>query len=141
MLLDVRGHHHGLDRLEALKAVRLQYYRDKQGLEQPEFTAVRSQLDDYLARLHYAGTIERAGSDPTLLDNLAMRLARYEIHPTREDSLVIGELLEYLEMTGSATPELDDTVKSLRLDGWVKKPFTLPHMLNLVEQVIDQRGE
>lgn len=46
-----------------------------------------------------------------------------------------------LLMTGSATPELDDAVKSLRLDGWVKKPFTLPHVLNLVEQVVGQRGE
>jgi len=44
-----------------------------------------------------------------------------------------------LLMTGSTTPELDDAVKSSRLDGWVKKPFTLPHLLHTVEQVMDQR--
>jgi DNA-binding NtrC family response regulator len=64
------------------------------------------------------------------------------------DGLALAEVVQgispdtrILLMTGSATPELDDAVKSLRLDGWVKKPFTLPHMLNLVEQVIGQRGE
>jgi CheY-like chemotaxis protein len=41
-----------------------------------------------------------------------------------------------LLMTGNVTPELNDAVKSLRLDGWVNKPFTLPHILYMVEQVI-----
>jgi CheY-like chemotaxis protein len=44
-----------------------------------------------------------------------------------------------LLMTGNATPELDDAVKSSRLAGWVKKPFSLPHILNTVEQVIGDR--
>jgi CheY-like chemotaxis protein len=41
-----------------------------------------------------------------------------------------------LLMTGNAAPELDDAVKSSRLDGWIKKPFALPHILHTVEQVI-----
>ena len=64
------------------------------------------------------------------------------------DGLALAEAVQgispdtrILLMTGNATPELDDAVKALRLDGWVKKPFTLPHILNTVEQVIGQRGE
>jgi DNA-binding NtrC family response regulator len=64
------------------------------------------------------------------------------------DGLALAEAVQSISpdtrillMTGSITSELDDAVKSLRLDGWVKKPFTLPHVLNLVEQVIGQRGE
>lgn len=41
-----------------------------------------------------------------------------------------------LLMTGSGTPELDDTVKSLGLAGWVAKPFTPTHILNVVEQAM-----
>jgi DNA-binding NtrC family response regulator len=64
------------------------------------------------------------------------------------DGLALAEAVQSISpntrillMTGNATPELDDAVKSLRLDGWVKKPFTLSHILNTVEQVIGQRGE
>ncbi len=46
-----------------------------------------------------------------------------------------------LLMTGNATPELDGAVKASRLDGWIKKPFELPHVLNTVEQVIGPRVE
>ena len=62
------------------------------------------------------------------------------------DGLALAEAVQSISpdtrillMTGNATPELDDAVKSSRLDGWVKKPFTLPHILNTVEQVIGQR--
>lgn len=41
-----------------------------------------------------------------------------------------------LLMTGSATSELDNTVKSLGLHGWIEKPFTPTHILNVVEQVM-----
>jgi two-component system chemotaxis response regulator CheY len=41
-----------------------------------------------------------------------------------------------LLMTGSATPELDGAVKSLGLNGWLEKPFTPAHILNVVEQVM-----
>jgi DNA-binding NtrC family response regulator len=64
------------------------------------------------------------------------------------DGLALAEAVQSISpdtrillMTGSITSELDDAVKSLRLDGWVKKPFRLPHILNTVEQVIGQRGE
>jgi len=46
-----------------------------------------------------------------------------------------------LLMTGNVTPELDGAVKSSRLDGWVKKPFTLPHLLHTIEQIIGPRVE
>jgi len=45
-----------------------------------------------------------------------------------------------LLMTGSDMSDFDGKAKSL-LAGWIKKPFTLPHILNTVEQVIGQRGE
>jgi CheY-like chemotaxis protein len=41
-----------------------------------------------------------------------------------------------LLMTGSATSELDGAVKSLGLHGWIEKPFTPTHILNVVEQVM-----
>jgi len=41
-----------------------------------------------------------------------------------------------LLMTGNTTPEFAGVIESLGLDGWIKKPFTLPHILNMVEQVI-----
>jgi CheY-like chemotaxis protein len=63
------------------------------------------------------------------MDGLALAEAVQDISP---DTRI-------LLMTGNATPELDDAVKALRLDGWVKKPFTLPHILNTVEQVIGPR--
>ena len=44
-----------------------------------------------------------------------------------------------LLMTGNTAPEFDDAVKASKLDGWVKKPFTLSHILNTVEQVIGQK--
>ena len=62
------------------------------------------------------------------------------------DGLALAEAVQSISpetrillMTGNVTPELDDAVKSLRLDGWVKKPFSLPHILNTVEQVIGPR--
>lgn len=41
-----------------------------------------------------------------------------------------------LLMTGTTTPELDGAIKSLRLNGWVGKPFTPTHILNVVEQAM-----
>jgi CheY-like chemotaxis protein len=41
-----------------------------------------------------------------------------------------------LLMTGNATPEFASAIESLELNGWIKKPFTLSHVLNMVEQVI-----
>lgn len=62
------------------------------------------------------------------------------------DGLALAEAVQsvspdtrILLMTGNATPELDDAVKSSRLDGWVKKPFTPSYILNTVEHVIGQR--
>jgi len=46
-----------------------------------------------------------------------------------------------LLMTSYVTSELDGAVKSSRLDGWVKKPFTLPHLLHTIEQIIGPRVE
>jgi CheY-like chemotaxis protein len=41
-----------------------------------------------------------------------------------------------LLMTGTPTPELEGAVKSLGLHGWIQKPFTPTHILNMVEQVM-----
>jgi CheY-like chemotaxis protein len=41
-----------------------------------------------------------------------------------------------LLMTGTPTPQLEGAVKSLGLHGWIEKPFTLTHILNVVEQVM-----
>ena len=41
-----------------------------------------------------------------------------------------------LLMTGTPTPELEGAVKSLGLHGWIEKPFTPTHILNVVEQVM-----
>ena len=41
-----------------------------------------------------------------------------------------------LLMTGNAAPEFAGAIESLELNGWIKKPFTLSHVLNMVEQVI-----
>jgi CheY-like chemotaxis protein len=41
-----------------------------------------------------------------------------------------------LLMTGNATPEFAGAIESLELNGWIKKPFTLSHVLNIVEQVM-----
>ena len=41
-----------------------------------------------------------------------------------------------LLMTGTAIPELDGGIKSLGLNGWVEKPFTPTHILNVVEQAM-----
>lgn len=43
---------------------------------------------------------------------------------------------QILLMTGILTPELTNVIKSLGLTGWIKKPFTPSHILNMVEQVI-----
>lgn len=62
------------------------------------------------------------------------------------DGLALAEIVQNISpdtrillMTGSVTPELDEAVKSSKLAGWVEKPFTPPHILNTVEQVIGQR--
>ena len=43
---------------------------------------------------------------------------------------------QILLMTGTATSELDGAIKSLGLNGWVGKPFTPTHILNVVEQAM-----
>ena len=62
------------------------------------------------------------------------------------DGLALAEIVQNISpdtrillMTGTATPELEEAVKSSKLVGWVEKPFTSPHILNAVEQVIGQR--
>jgi DNA-binding response OmpR family regulator len=42
-----------------------------------------------------------------------------------------------LLMACVVTSELDYAVKSLGLNGWIEKPFTPGHVLNVVEQVMD----
>jgi DNA-binding NtrC family response regulator len=62
------------------------------------------------------------------------------------DGLALAKIVQNISpdtrillMTGSVPPELEDAVKSSRLAGWVKKPFTPSYILNTVEQVIGQR--
>jgi CheY-like chemotaxis protein len=43
---------------------------------------------------------------------------------------------QILLMTGTPTPEFDGAIKSLGLNGWVEKPFTPTHILNVVEQAM-----
>jgi CheY-like chemotaxis protein len=99
------------------------------------------ELDDYHAVTASDGftaidLLRRQGFDLVLtdwrmgdMDGLALAEAIQSISP---DTRI-------LLMTGNATPEVDDAVKSSKLDGWIKKPFTLPHILNTIEQVIGDR--
>jgi DNA-binding response OmpR family regulator len=41
-----------------------------------------------------------------------------------------------LLMTGAGTSELNGAIKSLGLNGWIKKPFSPSHVLNIVEKVM-----
>jgi two-component system chemotaxis response regulator CheY len=53
-----------------------------------------------------------------------------------EAILDISPDTKILLMTGAVTSELDSAVKSLGLAGWIEKPFTPTHILNVVEQLI-----
>ena len=80
--------------------------------------------------------LKRQGFDLVLTD---WRMADMDGLALAEAVQSISPDTRILLMTGNTAPELDDAVKASRLDGWVKKPFTLSHILNTVEQVIDQR--
>ena len=92
--------------VDILSAVLRRYRRDEKGLEQLAFTRIRSRLGDYLTLRRYAASDELSDVEHTLLDDLAIRLARYEVDPHRDDSLAIGERLAYLELSSGASPEV-----------------------------------
>lgn len=92
--------------VDVLKAALRKYYRDEQGLELDPFTRFRARLDEYVMLQEYATSQELGDADEALLDDLAYRLARYDVEPRRGDALAIGRVLTYLEVSGSISPEL-----------------------------------
>jgi len=97
--------------LSVLNTSLQKYYCDTKGLEQPAFMSVRAALDDYVTKLRYASPEDPVGHTVFSIDELAMRLARYDLAPSREDAHAIGRDLTFLEVSESAPPAL---VNSLR---------------------------
>lgn len=97
--------------VDVLKDVLVKYRRDEKGLEQPPFTEFRGSLNSYLTLLRFAASDELTDAEDTLLDDLALRLARYEVEPKRSDALAIGERLAYLDVSGAASGELLDSLR------------------------------
>ncbi|REJ67910.1 MAG: hypothetical protein DWQ31_10075 [Planctomycetota bacterium] len=98
--------------LAVLKSARMRYFRNVPGLEEPAFVTLRSSLDDFLIRTRYAEAALAQQNSQRLLEEFALRLARYERHPTRDDALAIGQTLAFLELSGSASDELLDTLRA-----------------------------
>lgn len=80
------------------------------------------------------GWLKQQGFDLVLTDWRMADMDGLELAEAIRDSWPDTRILL---MSGAATSELDGAIKSLRLNGWIAKPFTPSYILSIVEQVMD----
>ncbi len=95
---------------EKLRSVLSKFYANREGLETPQFIAVREALQAYVNVQAFAGSERARELHEKFAEELAQRLETYQQQPNAEDAVRIGQIVGWMSQYGQAT-ELTDAVR------------------------------
>ncbi len=96
--------------LRALQSISDKFYANHEGLELPQFIALREALRDYINVSLFATNAKSQEAYEKLADELASRLEAYVQRPNTDDAIKIGQINGWMSRFGQA-PELVAAVR------------------------------
>jgi hypothetical protein len=95
---------------DSLRAVLGKFFANQEGLELPQFVAVRESLQSYVDVQTFAANPGAQQFYERHMDELAERLEAHQQQPSAEDAVRIGQIIGWMTRYGQAT-ELTDAVR------------------------------
>ena len=95
---------------DKLRTVLGKFYVNREGLETPQFIAVREALQAYVNVQAFAGSERARELYEDFAEELAQRLETYQQQPNTEDAVRIGQIVGWMSQYGQAT-ELMEAVR------------------------------